>query len=54
MVYPPLGRYVTVPSALNVCDDWVSATVLLLEVHVADLDEPLDLVSKVYISGNGD
>ena len=37
--------------ALNVCDDWVSVTVLLLKVHVAEFDESFDLVTNVYISG---
>ena len=37
--------------ALNVCDDWVSMTVLPLKVHVADFDESFDLVTNVYISG---
>ena len=40
--------------ALNVCDDWVSVTVLLLKVDIANLDEPLDLITNVYIPRNGD
>ena len=39
---------------LNVCDDCVSVTVLLLKVHVADFDEPFNLVANLYIPGNGD
>jgi hypothetical protein len=40
--------------ALNVCDDWVSVTIILLKVHITNLDEPLDLITDVDISGNGD
>ena len=32
---------------LDVCNEWVSVTVLLLEVHIADLHEALDLVTSV-------
>ena len=47
-----VGKVCDMPSggsvALNVCDDWVSAAVLL-KFGTTNLDEPLDLIAKVGI-----
>ena len=39
---------------LDVCNEWVSVTVLLLEVHIANLHEALDLVTSVNVPRDGD
>ena len=38
--------------ALNIRDNRVSVTVLLLKVHITNLDEAIDLVTNVDVSGN--
>ena len=51
---PIVGKVSNGPMALNVCGGWVSATVLLLKIDIANLDGLLDLIANVDISGNGD
>ena len=38
---------------LNICDDRIALTIILLEVHRSYLDEPLELVTDKYIARYG-